>query len=181
MRLGKALALAALMVPLAFGAPFAGTAQDNANLLNNPDPARFQVYGLRTPPKAKRDATVEGERSLRIAAPGGGNPWTVSLNTPLTKGVKAGDKLVMYYWLRLEKAPEGAATARVPAQIQISKAPYTAIFSGSADVGPEWKLFQITGRADKDYGPGDLAGALHLNSAEQTIDVGAIAILDSGQ
>ncbi|MEI9853029.1 MAG: hypothetical protein WDN24_21715 [Sphingomonas sp.] len=40
---------------------------------------------------------------------------------------------------------------------------------GSAEAGPEWKLLQIAGRADKGYGPAIWRGAA-LHSARQTVD-----------
>jgi hypothetical protein len=63
-----------------------------------------------------------------------------------------------------------------------SAAPYTALFSKqNLDIDGTWKFFHVTGKADRDYAKGELAAALHVNTAKQTIDIGAVAVMNYGQ
>lgn len=152
-----------------------------ARIANNPLPESFQIYGLTPPPKARKDKSVQYEQSVRVAPPGSGDPWAVGINVPLTKPVKAGDKLIVLVWARLEAGAGGATSAPINAQIQLSSAPYTQVFAAPLDVGKEWKLHQIAGRADKDYAKGTLAAAFHVNTGRHVFDIGPVAVMNMGQ
>lgn len=168
----------------ALALPAAQTAPADPDLLNNPNPDALQVYGLPGggKPKSIKDPKVQFGKAIRIDTPGGGNAWTVGVNSPLAKPVRKGDKLMLAFYARLEKGADGAATSRIAAgQIQLSAAPYTSLFGQPFEIGPEWKLYQVSGRADRDYAKGELSAALHVNTAKQTIDLGAVAVLDYGQ
>ncbi len=174
------LALAAA----AFAMPAAQTAPADPDLLNNPNPDTLQVYGLPGggKPKSIKDPKVQFGKAIRIDTPGSGNPWSVGVNSPLVKPVKKGDKLMVAFYARLEKGQDGATTAQVAAgQLQLSAAPYTSLFGKPCEISLEWKLCQAIGRADRDYAKGELSAALHVNTARQTIDLGAVAVLDYGQ
>lgn len=179
-----ATSIALIPAPLrAQTAPAAPAPAADPTVLNNPNTEALQVYGLPAgaQPKPIKDPKVQFGKAIRVDTPGGGNPWTVGVNSPLTSAVKKGDKVLVAFYARVEKAPDGAATAKINGQLQLSKAPYTQLFGKGFDVTSEWKLYQIVGRADRDYAAGELAVALHVNTAKQTIDIGAVAVLDYGQ
>ncbi len=182
-----AISIPALSIPAMGSAPRA--AQDAApaaepEILNNADPDSFQVYGLPggAKPASIKDAKVQFGKAIRVETPGGGNAWSVGVNAPLQAGVRKGDKLLIAFYARVEKPAEGATTAAIAsAQLQLAAAPYTRLFGEGVTVGPEWKLYKIVGHADRDYAKGELAAALHINTARQTLDIGAMAVLDFGQ
>jgi hypothetical protein len=184
MNLRIAIALGAA-VPALFAVP--GIAQDTKSsedalaekVINNPNPASFQVYGMTPAPKVVADKDVQGGKALRLPVNGSGNPWSVGVNVPLNKPVKAGDKLVLAFYVRLSKAD--APNAKVTGQLQLSSAPYTAIFSKSFDATKEWQFLQVAGRADKDYAAGTIGAAFHINTGNHVLDLGPVAVLDMGQ
>jgi hypothetical protein len=184
MHLRIALALGAA-VPALFAVP--GIAQDAQSsedaladkVINNTNPASFQAYGLTPAPKVVNDKAVQGGKALRLAVPGTGDPWSAGVNVPLTKPVKAGDRIVIAFYARLSKAE--AASAKVSAQLQLSAAPYSAIFSKSFDATPEWQFLQVAGKADKDYAAGTVTAAFHVNTGKHVLDLGPVAVLDMGQ
>lgn len=186
MQLRVALALAAA-VPAAFAVP--GLAQDSQSdealadkVITNTNPASFQAYGFTPPPKVVKDGAVQGGKALRLPVTGAGDPWSMGVNVPLLQPVKAGDRLVLAFYARVSKPADGAATAKIAgAQIQLSAAPYTALFTKPFDVTPEWQFLQVAGRADKDYAAGALSAAFHVNTGKQVIDLGPVAVLNMGQ
>jgi len=184
----KRLALAAMALAIPAGlaiAPLsAQTAAAEPEVLNNANPESFQVYGLPggAKPASIKDAKVQFGKAIRIDTPGSGNPWSIGVNSPLQAGVKKGDKIVIAFYARVEKLAEGATSATIAnAQIQLAAAPYTKLFGNPVTVGPEWKLYTAAGHADRDYAKGQLAAALHVNTAKQTLDIGAMAVLNYGQ
>jgi len=179
----KRLALAAIAMTIPAGLA-AQTAPAEPEVLNNANPDSFQVYGLPggAKPQSVKDAKVQFGKAIRVETPGGGNPWGVGVNSPLQLGVKKGDKIVIAFYARVQKPAEGATTAEIAnAQIQLAAAPYTRLFGNPVTVGPEWKLYTAAGHADRDYAKGELAAALHINTGRQTLDIGAMAVLNYGQ
>jgi len=65
--------------------------------------------------------------------------------------------------------------------VQLSAAPYTALFSGPVEVGPDWKSFEVRGTATSDQAAGTLKATIHLATAAQTVDLGPIVVVNLGQ
>lgn len=182
------LALAAIILAIPAGSTSAPlgpqTAPAEPEILNNADPDSLQVYGLPpgTKPQWIKDPHAQFGKAMRVETPGGGNVWSVGVNSPLQLPVKKGDKLVIAFYARVAKPAEGAASAEIAAvQIQLAAAPYTRVFGNPVTIGADWKLYQAAGHADRDYAKGELAAALQINTAKQTLDIGALAVLNYGQ
>lgn len=178
----RLIAIMLLAAPAGLFAQQAGDDDIVNKIINVPAPASFQVNGVAAKPKVRSDAQVQGGKMLRIEIPGASpQPWSISLGDAITKPVKSGDRLVLAFWARLAKGENGATTATLPANsVQIAREPYTAVFGGPATIGPEWKLHEVRGVADKDYAAGDLGVSIHLATAKQTVDFGPIFVLDLG-
>jgi hypothetical protein len=169
---------------IAMGCAFAGllltpVAAQDLNIINDPGaPAVSGASG-----RLRDDANVQGGKALRVIVRGkGANPWDATVETSITKPVKAGDQLLFAFWARLEKGEGGAATATLPySGVQVSAAPYTTLFSGPAEIGPEWKMVEVRGKADADHAAGTLKATIHLATAAQTVDLGPIFVVNLGQ
>ena len=185
MRFRILMAAALLAVPLAIATPaLAQQSDDEAaqEMVTDPNPAHFQVYGLNPAPKSVKDESVQGGRSLPVPVTGEGQPWGIGVNVPITREVKKGDTLVMMFYARLAKAEPGVTSARIAsAQIQLAGAPYTALFGKGVDITHEWQLFTVSGKADRDYDKGALNAAFHLNTGKHTVALGIVAVFDKGQ
>jgi hypothetical protein len=165
----------------------AAAAQDKAGgddianqIVNQPPPGAFAVYGVPSPAKTFKDKTVQGGTALRVVIPAASaQPWTISLSDPIVKPVKKGDKLVLAFYAKVE----GGGTAHIAnASVQLAKDPYTGVFGAPLDVGGEWKLYNVAnGVADQDYPAGALNVSLQLATGKQTFDFGPIFVLDLGQ
>ena len=181
MTVWKVTAAAFLMgLPIALPAAQSQNAGDLAKDIVN-DPTNPQVDGAKA--ALRDDPKVQGGKALRIeVARKGAHPWDASVGGPINKPVHAGDKLVLAFWARLEKGENGATTATLPYDaIQLASAPYSTVVSGSNRIGPDWKLEQVTGTADKDYPAGTLKVTIQLATARQTVDFGPIVVLDTGK
>jgi hypothetical protein len=172
----------ALIASAASSASTAAAQDDLASkIINVPAPAAFRVDG--TKGTVRKDETVQWGKALRIQVPGkSAQAWAVGVASPITKPVKAGDKLILAFWARLEKGENGATSASLPYNaVQLASAPYAPLFHGGVTVGPEWKLHEIKGAADKDYPADSLNVAIHLATGKQTVDLGPVIVLNMGQ
>lgn len=176
MKHGIAMLVGAMALVAA--APPAGKPQEPV-MLNNPNPASFQVYGVQPAPRTVADDGVEGGRALPVPVTGKGDAWAAGVNVPIIKPVKAGDKITIYFWARLQGGTGSASIAS--AQLQLASAPYTRIFGEGVTITPVWKLYQVSGVADAAHPRGTLNAAFHLNTGAHIVALGAVAVLNQGQ
>jgi hypothetical protein len=47
-------------------------------------------------------------------------------------------------------------------------------------IGPDWKMVEIKGKANRDYPGGTLNVSVHLATAKQVVDLGPVFVLDMG-
>ena len=164
------------------------TAKPKATALSKVDMARLPEMLVNDPGapevnKAKArlidDPRVTGGKALRVAVAGKGkDPWESSVSSPIKKPVKAGDKLLLVLWARLEQGPDGATAVTLPAGVSLKSPPWTGLLGGDMNIGPEWKMFEFEGTAPKDYAPGEIGIGFNIATAKQTIDYGPILLLD---
>jgi hypothetical protein len=186
--MGKAVAAAlAAAVPLSTGVAPAAAQQAEDDIVNRiislPVPTAYRVDGLRDKPKVRSDPKVQGGKALRVEVPGKApNAWAVAVAVPVNKPVKAGDKLVLAYWARLEKGENGATSTTLPYNaVQLAASPYTPLFTGPITIDSEWKLQQVEGKSNRDYQAGMLNVSIHLATAKQIVDIGPVFLLNMGQ
>ena len=175
------VAVAAVALPYVLKAQ--GSSDDLLNkIVNRPPVTAWHIDGISGKPNIRNDPAVQYGKALRVEVPGKGqNPWSIAASNPIDKPVKAGDNLVLAFWARLEKGENGATTATLPYNaVQMSADPYTALFSGPVTIGPEWKMYEVKGQANKAYAGGQLNVSIHLATAKQIVDLGPVFVLDMG-
>lgn len=184
-------ALAACLLVLAPLAPAAAQQQPSAedDILNRvisvPNPRAYRVDGTQNGARAqvRNDSAVQGGKALRVQVPARSEQaWTTAVAVPINRAVHAGDNLVLAFWARLEQGDNGATTASLPYNsVQLAASPYTAVFSGGVTVTPQWQMFEVSGRANRDYAADALNVSIHLATGHQTIDIGPVFVLNMGQ
>jgi len=176
--LAAAFWLATAAVP---PAPAAQDAEGLAErLLNDPRVEALRPYGQPIPPQVRTDKTVQFGKALRVRLRGSKEFWRIGVTTPLIKPVKKGDRIVIAFWAKAG-GTENGAPGRI-GRVQLEATPVIrTIFEQSFEIGPEWKMHQLNGVADRDYAPGELNAAMHLDSAKQVLDLGPLFVLNYGQ
>ena len=164
--------------------PFAGAAAQDANDLAKQivnDPGSPEVNGGKA--SLVDDPKAQGGKALRLQVPRkGANPWDSTVGGPMKKPIAKGDRLLLLFSARLAQGENGATTATLPYNaIQLGTAPYSTVITGSGQIGPDWKDFQVTGTADQTYPAGALKVTIQLATAKQTVDFGPIVVLDRGK
>jgi hypothetical protein len=183
--LAACLALTALASPPAAAQQQAGGDDILSHLVSIPNPRAYRVDGTQNGAQSqvRNDASVQGGKALRVQVPGrSAQAWSTAVSVPINRPIHANDHLVLAFWARLEQGDNGAATASLPYNaVQLSAAPYSAVFSGPVTVTPQWQMFEIDGQANRDYPADSVNVAIHLATGHQTIDIGPVFVLDMGQ
>jgi hypothetical protein len=177
------LAMTALTSPAA--AQQSGGDDILSHVISVPVPRAYRVDGTQAGAQAqvRNDPSVQGGKALRVQVPGrNAQAWTTAVSVPINRPIHNGDHLILAFWARLEQGENGATTASLPYNaVQLSAAPYSAVFSGGITVTPQWQMFQIEGQANRDYAADSLNVTMHLATGHQTIDIGPVFLLDMGQ
>ena len=172
-----ALCLSAFALPVAAAAQDAGTIAER--LLNDPRVEALQPYGQPIPPVVRSDKDVQFGKALRVRLKGSDEFWRIGVVTPLLKPVKKGDQIVIAFWAKAS-GTENGATGRI-GRVQLEATPVIrTIFEQAFEIGPEWKMYQLKGVADRDYEARALNAAMHLDAAKQVLDLGPLFVLNYG-
>lgn len=149
-------------------------------LLNTPSVASWNAWGAEA--KIHEDDAVTGQHALQIKlATKMAHLWDAAASIPTTKAVKKGDVILAAFWARAEVPAPGKTYAEVPTiAMQLAKAPYTLLFSESAAIGPQWKMYYSSGVADADYDAGQINLTVQLAANVQTVDLGPAFIVNMG-
>lgn len=173
----------AFCLPILAAAPPRAAAQDAAmaeRIANDPRVTAHRPYGLPIPPSAREDKSVQFGKFMRFKLQGSTDFGRIGIVTPTLKPVKKGDRIVIAFWARASGTDAGLPGKIGRVQLEATPVIRT-IFEKAFDIGPEWKMYQLSGRSDQDYKPGALNAALHIDAAKQTLDVGPIFVLNYGQ
>ncbi len=178
----KTVSIVTMAVALAGAGAAVG---QQANILDraiNTPGIAYSFYGDGQTAKVVRDAAVAGGQAYRVTiARKGATAYEIGASAPIGKAINKGDTVVMAVWLRAPKLAAGETTP-VPFLGVVGPAPaYAPIASGSADVTPEWKLFNARGVAAVDVPAGQAGVTLHLAAAKAVLDLGPVFVLDLGK
>ena len=174
-----------LAVTLLAGVPTASTVAAQAQgsmadrIINDPRVPSLRPYGLNLPPQVRNDGDVQFGKALRFSLSGHADFWRIGVVTPTLKPVRRGDQIVIAFWARAERTENGAPGKIGRVQLEATPVVRT-IFEQPFDIGPDWKMYQLKGLSDRDYAPGQLNAALHIDAAKQVLDLGPLFILDYG-
>lgn len=178
---GAVLSVAAalcLALPSATVAVAQGSIADR--LVNDPHVTALTPYGLAIAPTPRDDKDVQFGKMLRFKLSGHPDFWRIGVITPTLKPLKKGDRIVIAFWARAT-GTDGGAPGKI-GRVQLEETPVVrALFDKSFDIGPEWKMYQVAGTVERDYAPGQINAALHIDAAKQTLDIGPVFVLDYGQ
>lgn len=150
-------------------------------IINSPPVTSWHVDGVQEQPRPRHADGVLGERSVAVHAQASAQPWTVSAQMPIRGEIKRGDTVLLAVWARLATPPAGQTTSRLPVRIQQSVAPYGSVAESNGEIGSEWKMIYASGVATQDYAGGATNLAVHLATADHTVELGPALVLDFGQ
>jgi hypothetical protein len=179
LRLAAALCLSVLpaVVPSATAAQEAGKAD---RIVNDPRVDSLITYGLNFPPQVRSDKDVQFGKAMRLKLKGQPDFARIGVLSPTVKPVKRGDRIVIAFWARAT-GTDADQPGRI-GRVQLEATPVVrTIFEKPFDIAPEWKMYQLSGTADQDYGPGALNAALHVDAVKQVLEIGPVFILNYGQ
>lgn len=105
--------------------------------------------------------------------------WMVNLLGPVGRPIAQNDLLVVSFWARADRRPEGQAVLSVVHQR--ATAPFAGPFSQVVEPGTEWKQFRFAYRAKGPYAAGETRIAFFCaGAAPQVVEIAAVQCEDHG-
>lgn len=172
-----------LMAITSLVTPIGAQAQDvmDRAVVHHPGADRWSIYGNGQAHSLVKDDAVPGGYAFTVnVASAGANPWDVESGVVNDTMIHKDDVILMAFWARAVTPPAGADAIRVVALTQQVTAPFTAIGTTDVVIGATWKLYYATGTATMDYDKGQAGAGLQLATAQQTIALGPVFMLDFG-
>ena len=156
-------------------------AQLPGKLINNPYDVKWSSYG-----PDKKDSIVKSE-----GAPGGmaykvtvkkkqKNHWDTAIRIPMTESIAKGDVIMVSYWARATKVQKGKEAGDITVAIQRNTEPYDSVLDERFAIGKEWKLYNASGTAKRDYAADKTNINFNLARAKQTLEFGQFYIMNLG-
>ena len=145
------------------------------------DPGQVYSYG---PDITASDVTatdIVGGKAKRIVTnKPGAHPYDDGASSPITGAIKKGD--VIFTATLLRASDVAGATGTIPEfGVHLAGAPYTPIATNSATAPKgQWVWIVANGVATADYAPNATGFGMQLGGDKQTIDIGAVYVLNLG-
>lgn len=150
-------------------------------LINNPYDIQWKTEG-----SDKQEKIVEAEKvpggyaySVRVKKTKR-NAWDTATRLPMTTSVEKDDVILVSFWARAAKPQKGRDTGDISVVLQRNIEPYDSILEERVALGQEWKLYNVAGKAKRDYEAEKTQLNFNLARAKQTIEFGPYYIMSLG-
>jgi hypothetical protein len=145
------------------------------------DTTAWVVWGKATAAAVREDKSPFGVAQRVTISPMPERAWDSGVSSSNRKIVHKGDVLLLAFWASAHSPPAGSDFIQITARIFENVAPYTNLTPERYFlIGKEWKLFYVSGIADKDYLEDKLGGSLVLGTGDQVIDFGPVYLDNYG-
>lgn len=148
-------------------------------LINDPSNLDWPVYGSGVSHKPVKSTDAPGGGAIQINVPRkGANLFDAGINAPITGAIFAGQRITVAFYARRVKADTPDGNGILGVRIQQNIAPYAGFSDRQLSIGPEWRLYEVTGLAERDIPAGQAVVGFQLGGARQTIEIGQTIVVE---
>jgi hypothetical protein len=143
-------------------------------LINDPTQLNWAVFGPgQTSKGVKSDDNPGGKAALQISvAKAGATLYEVGTNAPITAAIKSGTDVVVAFYARTISADTSDGRGLIGVRFQQNEAPYPGFGDTTLMIEKEWKLYEVTAKANSSIAKGKAVVAFQLSGARQVIEIG---------
>lgn len=125
---------------------------------------------------------LQGGRIVHVnISPMPAQPWDIGAEFPVTQVVNKGDVVLLAFWARAARAPQGSDFIGISGRIFEIAPPHEGVTSETLFLlGKDWKLYFASGTAQKDFPAGTLNVGVQLGTGDQAFELGPAFIVDYG-
>jgi len=98
----------------------------------------------------------------------------------MTESISKGDVILVSFWARAAKPQKGRETGDITVALQRNIEPYDSVFEERVALEKDWKLYNATGKAKRDYAADKTNLNFNLAYAKQTLEFGQFYVMNLG-
>ena len=152
-------------------------------LINNPAALDWVMSGtIMTSKIVKSSAIPGGGAAVQFTLKQlGVTAYDAVANVAIRTALARDKDYVAAFWARTIKSDAPDGKGRVSVRFQQNVAPYGGFADAALTIGPEWQLYEVPGKADRDIAKGQAVVSFQLSGARQTIEIGQTIVVEGAR
>ncbi len=142
-------------------------------LINDPTRLDWDVFGPGASSKPIKSSEAPGGGALQITIPKKGmTAFEIGINAPLTGGFTKGGTYVLSFYARTLRADTADGKGIIGIRFGQNSAPYPGFGDTVNTITRDWKLFEVSAKANMTVPKDQAVVSFHLAGAKQVIEIG---------
>ena len=137
-------------------------------LINDPTRLDWQIFGADQTSKPVKGENIPGGKAatqIRIAK-AGATLFEAGANAPITAGIKSGTDVVVAFYARTVSAETSDGKGRIGVRFNQNIAPYSGFGDTTILIEKDWKLYQVSAKANISIPRGQAVVGFQLSGAK---------------
>lgn len=176
--IGGTLAMAMIVSPVASADPAYEVAPIDqttlpGQLVHNPMAIKWQPEGGNKSVSIVDSEGVPGSQAISFRVrKKSKKPWDINMRAPFERDVSAGQTVELYFWARASKLPRKKDTGKISVALGRNVEPYDTAVVQEIMPTEEWKMYRVSGVAERDFPISESDMGFNFGFEKQTIELG---------
>mgnify|MGYP001791527737 FL=1 len=193
MRLVKKIAVATALVGAMAAAPLA-MADPNfevepvtqstvpGDLIHNPMAIQWEPEGGNKRVSIVESEGVPGRQAIefQVKRKNTRKPWDIRMRAPFDASVSAGEQIDIYFWARASQLPRSRDAGKIGVVLGRNVKPHDTVVNQEIMPTADWKMYKVSGVADRDFPTDESDMGFNMGFAKQTIELGPFFAVTRG-
>jgi len=143
------------------------------DLIHNPMAIKWNPEGGNKSVKIVESDGVPGSQAISFRVrKKSSKPWDIRMRAPFDRDITAGDQIEVYFWARASKLPRKKDTGKIGVAIGRDVEPYDTVLNAEILPTEEWKMYRVSGVAERDFPTSESDMGFNFGFEKQTIELG---------
>lgn len=149
-------------------------------LINDPASLEWATFGGIMQSRVVKSSDIPGGGAAVqfVLKQLGVTAYDAGANVTLRAGLSRGEDYVAAFWARTLKSDAPDGKGRIGVRFQQGVPPYGGFGDTTLTVGPEWQLYEVSAKGDRDVPRGQANLSFQLSGARQTIEIGQTIVVE---
>ncbi|MEM9179818.1 MAG: carbohydrate binding domain-containing protein [Pseudomonadota bacterium] len=183
--IGGSLAMVLAVSPIAVADPAFEVAPVDqrslpGSLLHNPMAIKWQPEGGNKSVSIVESEGVPGSQAISFRVrKKSKKPWDINMRAPFERDVAAGQTVEIFFWARASKLPRKKDTGKISVALGRTVEPYDTAVVQEIMPTSDWKMYRISGVAERDFPISESDMGFNFGFEKQTIELGPFFAITS--
>ena len=151
-------------------------------LIHNPMAIKWDPEGPNKSVSIVESDGVPGSQaiSFRVRKKNGKKPWDIRMRAPFDQDISAGEQIEVYFWARASKLPKKKESGKISVVVGRNEEPHDTIVDTQILPTAEWKMYRVSGTAERDFPTSESDMGFNFGFEKQTIELGPFYAITRG-